>query len=115
MILILILTNIIAIFFIIKKTAGKLSPRIEALLILASFLATSISVHYIDAQIGYSPISSIPYLVFSAPLVIYLLSQYKNIRETSLIFSRYLIGYFIVNAIVLPFYAFDVGRHFLGG
>ena len=112
-VLVLVITNLAAVFFIVTKQQGRYRPRPEALAILVSFFAAAIFMSWLYDQVGFVRLLGLPHLVFWLPVYIWLLIRYRAGRYAAP-FKQYLLVYFLIDGISLLIDASDVVRYLLG-
>lgn len=107
-------TNLAAVIFLAKRVDGKWRPRLEALVILISFLAAATFMEWLFEQYGYVRLLGLAHLVFWTPAYVWILSRRKQLVADFPIFGKYVLFYLLINGISLVIDFVDVVRHFAG-
>ncbi len=110
---ILVVVNIAAVLFVLKKKERTLSIRIEAVAIVASFILAGAMMAWMYGQIGFVRLLGLPHLVFWLPVYIWLLLKFRR-GEFGPPFKYYLLLYFLIAGISLVIDVSDVTRYLLG-
>lgn len=110
---VLVVTNLLAVLFVVTRTAGRWRIRPEPLAILAAFVAAGLFMEWLYAQVGYVRLLGLAHLVFWGPVWAWLVTRRADIG-TGTWFGRYLHLYLVIAGISLVIDAVDVIRHLLG-
>ena len=112
-VLLLVITNLAAILFVVNRQDGKLRPRIEALAIVASFIASGVMMTWLYSVVGYVRLLGLAHLVFWLPVYIWLLIKFSKGAFTGA-FKVYLLVYFAIAGLSLIVDAVDLVRYLIG-
>ncbi|WP_237058661.1 hypothetical protein [Microbulbifer sediminum] len=111
---IMILTNLAAVFFILRKRlSGGLTARPEALAILVAFVASAVTMNWLYDWVGYVRLLGVTHLVFWTPVYFWLLGKFLRDAYTGP-FRVYAFIYLVVAGTCLLTDAADVIRFLLG-
>lgn len=109
----LAVSNLGAILFVLKRQEGKITVRIEAILIVLSFVLAGVMMTWMYGEVGYVRLLGLPHLIFWLPVYIWLLMKYRR-GDFQGLFKYYLIFYFVIAGISLVTDFSDVSRYLLG-
>ena len=112
-IMLLVITNLLAVLFVVSKQESGFKVRPEALAILLSFVAAAVFMTWLYNQYGYVRLLGIAHLVFWLPVYVWVLNKYRN-SDYSGWFQRYITLYLVIAGISLVVDFIDVVRYFLG-
>ncbi len=107
-------TNLVAVFFLAKRVAGKWRPRWEALAILIGFLAAGAFMEWLYEQYGYVRLLGLAHLVFWTPVYVWIFGRRRELVGAYAIFGKYILFYLLMNGISLVIDLIDVIRYFTG-
>ncbi|SDJ54956.1 hypothetical protein [Microbulbifer yueqingensis] len=111
---VLIVTNLAAVFFILKRTpAGRLAARPEALAILVAFILSAVTMNWLYDWVGYVRLLGVTHLVFWTPVYLWVLGRFW-LGAYSGPFRYYAIVYLVVAGACLVIDASDLIRYLLG-
>lgn len=110
---VLVVTNLLAVLFVVTRTAGRWHVRPEPVAILAAFFAAGMLMESMYARVGYVRLLGLAHLVFWAPVWVWLFTRRADIG-TGTWFGRYLYLYLVVAGLSLAIDAVDVIRYGLG-
>ena len=111
-VMVLVLTNLLALLFVVFKQESGFKFRPEALAIVFSFVAAAIFMTWLYDQFGYVRLLGLAHLVFWLPVYVWVLNKYRN-SDYSGWFQRYVSLYLVIAGISLVVDAIDVVRYFL--
>lgn len=109
----LVVTNLIAIFFVVGRADGKWLVRFEPVAILASFIAAGVFMGWLYQQVGYVRLLGLAHLIFWTPAFVWIFLRRKTIGTAS-IFGKYIVLYLVIAGISLTIDAVDVIRYLFG-
>jgi hypothetical protein len=109
----LVLTNLLAVLFVVTRTDGRWRVRPEPLAILAAFFAAGLLMEWMYARVGYVRLLGLAHLVFWTPVWVWLFTRRADVG-TRTWFGRYVHLYLVVAGLSLAIDAVDVIRHLLG-
>ena len=112
-VMVLVISNLLAILFVVSKEESGFKFHLDALAILASFIAAAIFMTWLYDQYGYVRLLGLAHLVFWLPVYLWVLSRYRNQHYAGW-FRRYITLYLVIAGISLLVDAIDVIRYFLG-
>lgn len=112
-VLLLVVTNLGALLFAVKRGEGGLGVRAEPIAILIGFLGAVVFMDWIYGQVGYVRLLGLAHLVFWGPVWLWLMTRRKAIG-TADFFGKYVHFYLVIAGISLLIDAIDVARHLLG-
>ena len=112
-IMLLVLSNLAAVFFIVRRGQNGLGLRIEPIAILVSFLAAGAFMGWLYEQVGYVRLLGMAHLVFWGPVWGWVLSRRREIA-TQTLFGRYIHVYLAIAGLSLLIDAIDVIRYLVG-
>ncbi len=112
-IMVLVITNLLALLFVVFKQESGFKVRPEALAIVFSFVAAAILMTWLYEQYGYVRLLGLAHLVFWLPVYVWVLNKYRNSAYSGW-FQRYVILYLVIAGISLIVDFIDVVRYFLG-
>lgn len=112
-IMVLVITNLLALLFVVFKQESGFKVRPEALAIVFSFVAAAVFMTWLYDQYGYVRLLGLAHLVFWLPVYAWVLNKYRN-SEYSGWFQRYITLYLVIAGISLIVDFIDVIRYFLG-
>jgi hypothetical protein len=110
---VLVVTNLLAVLFVVTRRSGRWSVRAEPLAILVAFFASGILMEWLYTQVGYVRLLGLAHLVFWGPVWAWLVTRRAEIGTSSW-FGRYVHLYLVVAGISLAIDTVDVIRHLLG-
>lgn len=109
----LVSTHMIALLFIVGRSAGRWIIRYEAIAIFVSFFAAGALMNVLFEQFGYTRILGLAHLVFWTPAYAWVALRRKSIGTAS-VFGKYLVFYLVIAGICLAIDAVDVARFVIG-
>lgn len=109
----LVVSNLSALFFAVRREEGRWRIRPEAIAIALSFLAAGAFMGWLYQQVGYVRLLGLAHLLFWGPVWVWVLAR-RNAIGTSSWFGRYLRVYLVVAGISLAIDAVDLVRYLLG-
>ncbi len=112
-ILVLVVTNLVALLFVVGRRDGAFRVRVEPIAILVSFFAAGMFMTWIYGQGGYVRLLGLAHLVFWGPVWVWVLSRRKVIG-TADFFGKYVHLYLGVAGVSLVIDVIDVIRYLLG-
>lgn len=104
-VVVLMLMNTVSVLFF---------KRIEALWVLATWIANGIFMSFLLAQFGYTRILGLSHVVFWTPLLIYLWRRRVSWAVSATLSGKWLLGLFAVNLASLIVDYLDVIRYLMG-
>ena len=110
----LVVSNLAAILFVIKREGGRFCVRPEAIAILVSFFAAGRLMEVIYAEMGYVRLLGLAHLVFWGPVWGWIAFMRRARIGTTSIFARYVHVYLAVAGVSLLIDLIDVVRWALG-
>ncbi len=112
-VLLLVLANLLAIFFVVRREDGRWRVRPEPIAILASFFAAGAFMGWLYEQVGYVRLLGLAHLVFWGPVWVWVLTRRREIGSQGA-FGKYLVCYLVIAGISLVIDVVDVVRYLLG-
>ncbi len=112
-ILVLVVTNLVALLFVVGRRDGAFRVRVEPIAILVSFFAAGMFMTWIFGQVGYVRLLGVAHLVFWGPVWVWVLSRRRAIG-TADVFGKYVHLYLGVAGVSLVIDVIDVIRYALG-
>lgn len=109
----LVVTNLLAVLFVIARKDGRWRVRPEPIAILVAFFAAGMLMEWLYARVGYVRLLGLAHLVFWGPVWVWLVMRRADIG-TGTWFGRYVHLYLGIAGISLVIDAIDVIRHLLG-
>ncbi|XOV85807.1 MAG: hypothetical protein ACFHX7_12540 [Pseudomonadota bacterium] len=91
----LVLSNLLAILFVVGRENGKWTVRYEPIAIVASFIAAGVLMGWMYGQFGYVRLLGLAHLVFWTPVYIWVLTRRKAIGTASL-YGKYIVLYLVI-------------------
>ena len=110
----LVLTNLVAVLFIVGRKAGQWIFRIEALSIIVSFMLAAQIMEWIYGELGYVRLLGVGHLVGWTPAYLWIWSRRKHHDPATTLFGKYLLVYLLMNGISLVIDFIDMIRYFVG-
>ena len=110
---VLVVSNLAAVLFIVKREDGRFGVRPEPIAIVVSFLAAGAFMGWLYDQLGYVRLLGLAHLVFWGPVWVWVLIRQREIGQASL-FGKYLLLYLAVAGLSLAIDAIDVARYLVG-
>jgi len=111
-VMVLVITNLLAVLFIVSKDESGFRFHFDALAILGSFIAAAIFMTWLHEQYGYVRLLGLAHLVFWLPVYLWVLTRYRS-QLYSGWFQRYITLYLVIAGISLVVDGIDVIRYFL--
>jgi hypothetical protein len=112
-VLVLVVTNLVALLFVVGRRDGRFHVRYESIAILVSFFAAGAFMGWIYEQAGYVRLLGLAHLVFWTPAWVWILSRRRQIGTADL-FGKYVHLYLGVAGLSLVIDAIDVVRYLVG-
>lgn len=112
-ILVLVVTNLVALLFVVRRRDGAFRVRAEPIAILVSFFAAAVFMGWLYGQVGYVRLLGLAHIVFWGPAWVWVLSRRKAIG-TADVFGKYVHLYLGVAGVSLVVDVIDVIRYLLG-
>ena len=112
-VMVLVLTHVLALVFVVAKTADGWRVRGEPIAIVLSFVAAAIFMSWLFEQYGYVRLLGLGHLVFWTPAYAWVLMRRKQIG-TDTLFGKYVLVYLAVAGSSLVIDVIDVVRYFAG-
>lgn len=109
----LVVTNLLAVLFVVGREAGRWRLRAEPIAILVAFFAAGALMSWMYEQVGYVRLLGLAHLVFWGPVWGWLLLRREAIGTRSWL-GRYVHLYLVVAGISLAIDLVDVVRYGLG-
>ncbi len=111
--LVLVVTNLVALLFVVGRRDGAFRVRAEPIAILVSFFAAAVFMGWLYGQVGYVRLLGLAHLLFWGPVWVWILSRRKVIG-TADVFVKYVHLYLGVAGVSLVIDVIDVIRYLLG-
>ncbi len=112
-VLLLVVANLGALLFVVKRREGGLRMRAEPIAILVSFFAAAAFMGWLYTQVGYVRLLGLAHIVCWGPVWLWVVSRRKAIGTADL-FGKYVHFYLGVSGLSLLIDVIDVVRYLLG-
>ena len=112
-VMVLVVTNLAAVAFVVKRTDGRFGVRPEPIAILVSFFAAALFMDWLYAEVGYVRLLGLAHLLFWGPVWCWVLLRRSIIGHASA-FGLYVHAYLVVAGASLAIDAIDVVRYLVG-
>jgi asparagine N-glycosylation enzyme membrane subunit Stt3 len=112
-IMLLVLANAGAVFFVVTRQDGRLRPRWEAIAIVAGFAAAGVFMTWLYDVVGYVRLLGLAHLLFWTPAYAWVLSRFLRGGLTPA-FRHYAVFYLAIAGASLVVDVVDVARYLLG-
>ncbi len=112
-VMVLVLTHVLALVFVVTKSADGWRVRGEPIAIFLSFAAAAVLMTWLFEQYGYVRLLGLGHLVFWTPAYVWVAMRRRQIGTDSR-FGKYVQVYLLVAGISLVVDAIDVVRYFTG-
>jgi len=112
-VMVLVVTNLVALLFVVGRRQGRWLVRPEPVAIVASFLAAGVFMSWLYEQVGYVRLLGLPHLVLWGPVWVWILSR-RRALGTDTLYGKYIHLYLVIAGISLLIDAIDVIRYLVG-
>jgi len=112
-VLLLVVANLAALLFVVRRGNEGLRLRAEPIAILVSFLAAGAFMSWLYAEVGYVRLLGLAHIVFWGPVWLWIASRRKAIGSGDL-FGKYIHSYLGIAGASLVIDVIDVVRYLLG-
>ena len=112
-VMVLVVTHVLALAFIARRTPEGWRIRFESLAIFVSFVAAGVFMTWLYTQVGYVRLLGVAHLVFWTPVYVWVLLHRRTLQSEGL-FGKYVLLYLVVAGISLVIDLIDLIRYLLG-
>lgn len=112
-VMVMVVTHLIAVFFIPGRGEGRWFVRYEPVAILVSFLLAGMFMNWLYSQVGYVRLLGLAHVVFWTPAWVWVAIRIRAVGLAS-VFGKYLALYLVIAGFSLVVDVVDVVRYLVG-
>lgn len=112
-VLVLVVTNLAAVFFVANKSTDGWKARTEPIAIIIGFVAAAVIMNWMYGEYGYVRLLGLAHLIGWLPVYVWIVTRRSGIGFESL-FGKYIHTYLLVAGISLVIDLIDVVRYLVG-